>query len=64
MNNSFANRDTEEALREHDGTRWLLGIPLVIGLVLMVWACSIVFQQSEWERRFKSGPTYESGSNS
>ena len=23
--------------------------------------CSIVFQQSEWERRFESEPTYESG---
>ena len=61
MNDPFANRNSEEALRELDGTRWLIGIPLVIGLVLMVWGCSIVIQQSEWERRFESEPTYETG---
>ena len=54
MNDSFADHNTSEAHRELDITRWLLGIPLVIGLALMVWDCSIVFQESEWERRFES----------
>lgn len=61
MNDPFENRSNEEALRELDGTRWLLGIPLVIGLVLMVWGCSIVIEESEWESRFEAEPTYQAG---
>lgn len=61
MNDPLANRNAQEALRELDSTRWLLGIPLVIGLVLMVWGCSIVIQEAEWERRFESEPAYETG---
>lgn len=61
MNDPFENRSNKEALRELDGTRWLLGIPLVIGLVLMVWGCSIVIEESEWESRFEAEPTYQAG---